>query len=213
MTAIDLSEVIDHLVFATPDLDAGIAVIDRKLGVQAVAGGRHPDFGTRNALVALGPETYLEIIGPDPEGTEPDGPRIFGIDELEAPRLATWAAKATDLEDRVATGRAAGAELGEVFPGQRRKPDGTLLTWRLSDPTAMPAHGIVPFLIDWGDTPNPAGDATPGCRLLELRAEHPDPESVRGMLTALQLELPVDGGPSPKLIATIDSPAGTVELW
>jgi len=41
---------IDHLVYATPDLDLGIATIERLLGVRATAGGRHPGAGTRNAL-------------------------------------------------------------------------------------------------------------------------------------------------------------------
>ena len=57
---------IDHLVYATPDLDLGIDTIERLLGVRATPGGQHLGAGTRNALVALGPGTYLEIVGPDP---------------------------------------------------------------------------------------------------------------------------------------------------
>ena len=89
---------IDHLVYATPDLDLGIATIDKLLGVRATPGGQHPGLGTRNALVALGPASYLEIIGPDPEQPKPAGPRRFGIDDLKAPRLLTWVAKGRDLD-------------------------------------------------------------------------------------------------------------------
>lgn len=61
--------------------------------------------------------------------------------------------------------------------------------------------------------------ATPGARtaargasLIELRAEHPDPERVRQLMNQLGLELPVKKGQDPALIATIASPRGRVEL-
>lgn len=33
---------VDHLVYATPDLNRGIDEIERLLGVRAIAGGQHP---------------------------------------------------------------------------------------------------------------------------------------------------------------------------
>jgi hypothetical protein len=74
------------------------------------------------------------------------------------------------------------------------------------------ADGIVPFFIDWGTTPHPASSAAPGATLIALRAEHPDPTKVRMILNQLGFDLPVTKGPTPALVATIDSPRGRVEL-
>ena len=203
---------IDHLVYATPNLATGIEQIERLLGVRAVSGGQHPGAGTRNALIGLGDETYLEIIGPDPDQPKPARPRRFGIDELKAPRLVTWAVKGADLEAVVENARSQGVDLGQVQSGSRRRPDGVSLSWRLTVSPVLTADGIVPFVIDWGKTPNPAATLPKGCVLVGLRAEHSDPVRVRAGLSVLGLDLLVAPGRVPALIATINTPNGKVEL-
>ena len=86
---------IDHLVYATPDVARSIDHLESQLGVRAALGGAHPGGGTHNALLSFGDGSYLEIIGPDPNQEPPkDRPMSFGIDTLTAPRLVTWAARA-----------------------------------------------------------------------------------------------------------------------
>jgi hypothetical protein len=207
-----LASRIDHLVVAAPALEVATNYIERLLGVAATPGGRHAAWGTRNALLALGPDAYLEIVGPDPDRDPGHMPTLFGIDRLEAPRLVTWAAKTRDLERSVAVASRGGLRLGRVNAGTRMTPEGAVLTWRLTDPFADRAGGVVPFLIDWGMTPSPGRSAAPGCRLLDLRAEHPEAEQVRGWLATLELELPVTVGRRPALVATIQTPLGPVQL-
>ena len=203
---------IDHLVYATPNLATSVEQIERLLGVRAVPGGQHPGAGTRNSLIALGDETYLEIIGPDPDQPKPPRPRRFGIDELKAPRLVTWAVKGAELEAIVETAKGHGVDLGQVQSGSRRRPDGVLLSWRLTVSPVLTADGIVPFFIDWGKTPHPAASLPKGCVLVALRAEHPDANRIQAELSALGLNLRVAGGSAPALIATIRTPHGNVEL-
>ena len=203
---------IDHLVFATPDLQLGITTIEQRLGVKATPGGQHPGLGTRNALAALGPTSYLEIIGPDPDQPKPAGPRRFGIDDLKAPRIVRWVVKSSELEAVAAQAAKANVALGAVTPGSRRRPDGVVLSWRYTDPNTVVANGLIPFFIDWGTSPHPALTAARGASLVQLRAEHPDAVMVQKMIDRLGLELKVSTAAAPAIIATIDSPRGRVEL-
>jgi hypothetical protein len=211
VTAKFLSRV-DHLIYATPDLNRGIDEIERLTGVRATPGGQHPGRGTRNALLALGPTTYLEIIAPDPEQPSPNKPRPFGIDSLTESRLVAWAAKGNDLENLKDEAARQGLQLGDVLSGSRQRPDGIVLSWHFTSPWTMVADGIVPFFIDWGQSPHPAQTAARGLSLISLSAEHPDAERVRHMLHQLGFDLLVKRGSRPALIAVINGPRGRVEL-
>jgi hypothetical protein len=203
---------VDHLVYAAPDLEVGIKRLEDLLGVRATPGGQHPGLGTRNALIALGPSTYIEIIGPDPDQPRPVGPRRFGIDDLEAPRLVGWVAKGIELEQLVSRARRSGVALGDVISGSRKRPDGVVLSWRYTDPNVVVADRLVPYFIDWGKSPHPAVTAAPGVTLVALRAEHPDATRVQSMLGQIGLDLQVQAGPKPALIATLDGRKGRVQL-
>jgi hypothetical protein len=203
---------VDHLVYASPDLRTGVERIESLLGMRATPGGQHPGGGTRNALVALGPNRYLEIIGPDPDQPDPQNPRMFGIDDLASPRLVTWAARSTNLEELVAGALRQGVKLGEISAGSRTMTEGVRLAWRFTNPRTVIAGGIVPFFIDWGQTPHPAHTAGQGAALVELRAEHPNAEEVQEILRKLGLGISVARRPGAALFATIKGPRGTVEL-
>jgi glyoxalase-like protein len=208
----DVLSRVDHLVYAAPNLATGVEQVERILGVKAVPGGQHPGGGTRNALIGLGDETYLEIIGPDPEQPKPMRPRRFGIDDLETPRLVTWAVKSTDLEATKEKAKVYGLDLGEVQSGSRRRPDGVLLAWRLTVAPSLTADGIVPFFIDWGKTQHPATSLSNKCKLVAIRAEHPNAKAIGTGLSGLGLNIKIDTAPAPALIATIQTPNGPVEL-
>jgi hypothetical protein len=205
-------ERVDHLVYAVPDLEEGIDRIEQLTGVRAVIGGRHPGMGTWNALISLGPSTYLEIIAPDPTQQDYRSPRVFRVDEAESPRLMTWAANTVDVAALSMAALPGGESIGKARAGSRETPDGVTLRWTLSDPYIVIAGGIVPFFIDWGDSPHPAQASPEGAVLKGLRAVHPQPENVRRTLSALGIDLPVSAGPEAALIATLETPKGTVEL-
>lgn len=204
---------LDHLVFAVPDLVAGIDEVQAALGATLSPGGGNERWGTRNALLGLGPSRYLEVVGPDPDAPGHATARPFGIDDLEGPRLATWCVAPPDLDAALESVRRVGYDPGPPIEMTRRTPGGTFLTWRLAmAPAALPAGGVLPFLIDWGTTPHPSESAPSNVTLTRLSAEHPNPHTVRRVLDVLGVDLPMKKRTKPALIAEFETPRGTVEL-
>ena len=205
--AAPLLSFVDHLVLVTPDLQQGIDGVAGLLGVTAAVGGKHPKWRTQNALLSLGPRLYLELMASDGEPADPANPRPFGIDGLSSMRLATWVARADDLQRIVSAANSQGVDLGPVQPGSRRKPDGTELRWEMTDLTKNRENGIVPYFINWGATVHPGMTSPQGCRLEELKAFHPEPQRIMTILSTLGIDLRVEEGPA-RLEIVVQSPKG-----
>jgi hypothetical protein len=126
---------LDHLLFGCPDLDAGMALVEARLGVRPAPGGVHPGLGSRNALLSLGDGAYLEVIGPDPAQTAD----AFGLRKLKHPRFIGWAAHTADAAGLAARLDAAKVAHAGVEPGSRRRSDGSILD---VDVVPGPAPGI-----------------------------------------------------------------------
>lgn len=201
---------IDHLVYAAPDLQATVADIEERFGVRARIGGRHPGRGTRNALLALGPQTYLEIIAPDPEQPESAVSRPFGLDGAGPGRLVGWALACEDIDAAVAGARGNGYDPGDVIDGQRTEPAGTTLRWRMT--SGELAGGLAPFLISWGDTEHPARSAPRGLILEAFHIEHPDPPSLLPALNALGVDATIKPAAAAGLVARLSGPNGSMVL-
>lgn len=197
---------LDHLVYAGPDLAEAVARVTALTGVTPVPGGSHVGLGTANHLADLGAGMYLEVIGPDPAQPEPENPRPFGIDDLTEPALVAWAVRTTDLDATIAQARAHGFDPGDAREMSRETQDGEVLRWRLTPPSTPGT--LHPFLIDWGRTPHPTTRGLPSIPLLMVTGTHPDPDSVLAVTDALGLELLVRRAPKAGLSAAVRTPQG-----
>jgi Glyoxalase-like domain len=178
---------IDHLVYATTDLEKTVAEMADRLGVEPTPGGVHLGRGTRNELVSLGGSSSLEIVGPDRDQPDPPGGRPFGIDDLHRPRLIAWCARPEQpLKTAATSAFAQGWNVGPIAAMSRRRPDGVELAWELTMPQlGSTGVAILPFLIDWGSSPHPTETLTQPLRLVHLRIECRDPERVANQLASV----------------------------
>lgn len=205
--------VLDHLVVAASDLDAGAAWLETRLGVPLAAGGRHAAMGTHNRLLRLGPKRYLELIAIDPAAPPPGRPRWFGLDDpalqarlAEHPRLIHWVARVDDVDALADT------EILDMARGDYR--------WRIAVPPDghLPGDGLLPSLIEWLCMLHPA-DSLPeqGCALMKLEGFHPEHKTIRAALDSLGLAealalYPAEAGEAPELVAYLRTPQGLAEL-
>jgi catechol 2,3-dioxygenase-like lactoylglutathione lyase family enzyme len=93
---------IDHVIYATADLDAAAQRIEDELGLVAVAGGRHDGMETHNRIVIPAPPRPPAAGGPGIAWIEVSG---------DAERLRTWLDGA-DLPVRVVDGAPAVRAIG-----------------------------------------------------------------------------------------------------
>ncbi|MCP5266754.1 MAG: VOC family protein [Burkholderiaceae bacterium] len=206
---------LDHLVLATLDLDVGARWLASRLGVALDGGGAHPGWGTHNRLLALGGDTYLELIAPDPSQPEPARPRPFGLDSptlrqmlAHRPRLVHFIVRTDDID--------AARHLMGHDPGDVTEMSRGALRWRITvpGPGRVAGVGVAPTLIDWG-TATPPGRSLPdrGVSLVSLEVEaDADTLACLTPLGATEPRIRTRVGDAPALRASLQAPSGACVL-
>lgn len=202
---------LDHILWAAPDLDQGARDFAALTGVEAVKGGSHPGFGTRNFLSSFGGGHYFEIISPDPEQSLA-GNRGGVIAALPHPGLITFALRASDLEGVKRAAESVGVKAQEPIHMTRRRPDGVQLEWAILNLSDATLGEWVPFLIDWKNSPHPADTTPGGCRLMSFTALHPQSDRLAEVYRAIGCPVAVKRAARPGFIAVLDTPRGEVVL-
>jgi hypothetical protein len=201
---------LDHIILGIDNLDRGIEWVEERTGVRAAFGGVHPGRGTRNALLALGPDCYLEIIAPDPAQSAPVW--FSQILSVSTPKLITWAVHSPDLTALAQSAESAGMAIDGPHIGARSRPDGRVLSWNLFG-LRDDCGGLLPFFIEWGhDSVHPSTDAPAGCRLTSFHLQSPDANVLARMCRTLGIDVSVEPAEEPRLVALIASPGGEVRF-
>ncbi|MEA2559974.1 MAG: hypothetical protein QOH06_1478 [Acidobacteriota bacterium] len=203
-----MNAAIDHLIVGIADLDEGIRLFAELTGVTAERGGQHPGRGTQNALLSLGPQTYLEIIAPV-AGPAPEMEFLSNMKELMP---IGWAIGTTDLDATKGRLEAAGFQVTPPRAGSRVRPDGQRLEWRAAGLAGVPGQ-LTPFLIEWSaQTRHPATTSPKGCTLESMEIHAPKVEELAKLVAELRLAAVVREGSDEDLAFTLVCPAGRVKL-
>ncbi len=202
--------VIDHLMLGASDLSLGKMWLKKRLGLTATDGGSHPGQGTRNALLGLADDCYLEVIAPDPAqglaGTL--GEQLLGY---TTPRLRTFAVRCSGFEDLVP--RLAGFGFGHSIAEMSRETiAGGQLSWRLLFVSGHPYGAAMPFFIDWGQSLHPCRSLAVAGSLRQVTVPLPDQLApFERLMKMLDLPVVVDSAAA-GLMATLEGDQGLIKL-
>jgi hypothetical protein len=210
---------LDHLSFAAgPDgLAATAERIGAQLGTPFVDGGVHPRFGTRNMVLPLADDTYLEVVevlDHPASDKAPFGQAVRARSALGGGWLG-WVVAVDDIA--VAEHR-----LGrEAVVGNRHRPDGTELRWKQIGVNGLIADPQLPFFIQWESPaelhPSFGADESYSLACLEIAG---DPqrvsewlgETVEAPLEDVKVEWAAPNG-TPGIIAVqVQTPHGLVRI-
>lgn len=169
---------LDHFTIGASSLEAGVAAMQKIMGVTMPQGGKHPLMSTHNCLMRTGEGQFMEMIAADPDAPSPPRTRWFSLDEsrtmsrlAERPRALCWVVATDDIE---ATVKNSPIALGEIVTLSRDN-----LSWRLTVPKdgSLPEAGLIPAFIAWPDGPHPStAQQDLGIRLHDIRITHPAPD-------------------------------------
>lgn len=208
-----MNRIIDHIVYAVPNLEVALQDFEAKTGIRPVFGGYHQTKGTKNALVNLGNKCYLEFLAIDKENTAISSPRWMGIDHIETPTITRWALKSQNLAHDSQVVQVYNPKMGELQTGQRKMSKDKLLTWQMTLPLAAPAVEIMPFFLDWSASEvHPTEQLEEQCKLLDIKVTHPSAESLQAIFTELKLDVAILEGETAAIQMRLDTPKGIVSI-
>lgn len=210
---------LDHLSYAAgPDGLVGTAErLGRVLGRDFTDGGVHPRFGTRNMILPLADNTYLEVVEAlDHPASDkaPFGQAVKARSALGGGWLG-WVVAVKDIsnvEERL--GRPAAI-------GSRHRPDGTELRWRQIGVNGLISDPQLPFFIEWESPaelhPSAGADGTFSLACLEIAG---DPqrvsewlgETVEAPLEDIKVEWVAPHGTPGVIAVQVQTPNGLVRL-
>lgn len=143
----------DHLVHSvTSPLEA----IEQfhKIGLHAVEGGKHESLGTYNAL-SYYDLSYIELIGVyDQQAVLASSDLKYSLRETLRndqfkEGLSRIALRSTDLERDAEWFRQLGLEVYGPHPMSRKRPDGSIVSWKLLYVGKQGEQLALPFFIEW----------------------------------------------------------------
>jgi hypothetical protein len=171
---------VDHVSYTAEHdgLHATAARLAKLIGVEPVDGGIHPRFGTRNVILPLADERYVEVVeclDHPASDKAPFGQAVKARSEAGGGWMG-WCVRVEDIhpvEERL--GRPA-------VEGNRHRPDGVELRWLQIGVKGLMSDPQLPYYVQWEDgTVHPSAGARTTVTIEGLQIAG-DPERVKEWL-------------------------------
>ncbi len=190
---------IEHLTLAINDFDQGLDDLRRITGVRPREIGSDAQLGTQSAVIGLGDNTYLQVMGPDPKADlstiDPELKTLVLDRIMEFSELTPfgWAIGTHNMDRTRHLLRRAGLRTSEVATGSRKKGWGRAMEWDWARIT-RPDSRVVPMIVQWPvDTKRPLDRAPSGCALRELRVFTRNYKSIHALISITLLDAEPEG--------------------
>lgn len=211
---------VDHVSYAA-EQDGLRATADRlaeKLGVRAVNGGVHPSFGTRNVILPMAHERYVEVVEVLDHPASDKAPFGQAVRAASA-RGGGWMGWVLRVEDLQPVAERLGRE---PVPGFRRFPDGRELRWQQIGVNGLINDPQLPFFIRFDNPelhPSGAIGEVPQVNISGLTIAG-DPDRVRDWLglapdetsTVIYFTFIAPHGNAGLMSVTFDTPQGQITI-
>ncbi len=207
---------VDHVVYAAEHdgVHATAERLAKLIGVEPVDGGVHPRFGTRNVILPLAHERYVEVVEvlDHPASDKAPFGQVVRARSQAGGGWLGWVVRVDDIaEQEQRHGR-------EAVNGNRHRPDGVELRWRQLGVKGLQADPQLPFFITWEEgTPHPSEDADTEVTIESLTIAG-DPDRVRDWLglpadytsSVIEFSFVAPHGTPGLMAVTFDTPQGEV---
>lgn len=200
---------LDHIGLGVPNTEDGVKWVEEQTGAKVDLHDPEPDQFYWSGSLAIGEESFLEIIGPNPNYKKFQ-PFAALIKSLSEPQLLFWYIAVTDFQAFKTIARQTKSKLERVEGVNIESGEGVQASyWRgLIGPGFLSER---PNVIEWLKRPDRESLDTPVCKLTDFRLVNPQADQINDVFGKLGIDVPVSKGAS-SIGMTIDTPNGPWSL-
>lgn len=196
---------LDHVGLGVPDTLEGVRWVQEQTGAEVELHDPEPDLWYWSGRVFFGENSYMEVIGPNPDWTKFQ-PFAAHIKSLPEPRLLFWFVGVTDFGSFQQLVHEKKTRLDRV-EAVNVEPDSTARNRYRRGYIGPGFMSERPNVIQWLQNPKPVNTAGPVCKLTDFRLSNPQADKINSVFKDLGIEVVVAKGPS-SIGITLDTPKG-----
>lgn len=200
---------LDHIGLGVPNTEEGVAEIEALTGAKVDLHPPEPDQWYWSGSLAIGEDSFLEIIGPNPEWRKFQPFRTL-LGALDAPQLLFWYLAVSDFKQFEQSAKNAGGKLERVEAVNLNGAN----TAHSSYIRGYMGPGFLtqrPNIIEWRRKPKRDLEKIPECSLKHFGLSHPKAHEINSVFEKVGLDYRVEDGPN-TISLSLETPNGEISF-